>query len=141
MPITNVTAPSGAHFESDEVATKRGEESLGEVPILVWDSVEAANAYYGEEAILSVLDGTSLRVSFQGIARRSKQQGKSNDDIAKMQVDFRPGQRVGGQSTPTSRVRRKAETAAEKVDAAQLEALLDKINSGELDIANLVGAA
>lgn len=140
MPITSVTAPEGAHFESDEVATKRGEESLGEVPILVWDSVDAARAYYGDEAIVSVLDGTSFRISFQGIARRAKMQGKENDEIAKLQVDFRPGQRVGGQSTPTSRVRRKAESLTEKVDAGQLEALLDKINTGEIDLSSLVGA-
>lgn len=140
MPITSVTAPEGAHFEADEVSTKRGEESLGEVPILVWDSVDAARAYYGDEAIIDVFDGTSFRVSFQGIARRAKLQGKDNDEIAKLQVDFRPGKRVGGQSTPTSRVRRKAEAAVEKVDAGKLEALLDKINSGEIDLSELVGA-
>lgn len=109
-----VEAPAGAHFEFEEVSTKRGTESLGDVPIMVWDDVDKAIAYYGEEAIRNVFDGTSFRVTFQTIARRLRLAGKSFDEIAKQQIEFRPGKRTGGASTPQSRAKRLAGQAVEK---------------------------
>lgn len=142
MPDLQTQAPEGAHFEFEEVKTAKGTQSLGEVPILVWDNVSAAIAYYGEEQIRDVLDGTSLRVSFQSIARRYKTASKSNDDIAKAMVDFRPGKRAGGTSTPASRTARAAKQVVEKgVDAEQLNSLLAKIAAGEIDLNALVGAS
>lgn len=134
-----VDAPSGAHFTFEEVKTDRGTKSLGDVPLLVWDDLDAMTKFYGEEGVLSVADGTSLRVSFQNIARRFSAAGKTLDDIATAQAGFRPGKRQGGQSTPASRSARKARNAIEKgVDGAALEALLDKIASGEISNEDII---
>lgn len=134
MSGLTVTAPAGADFSFDEVKTKRGLESLGTVPILVWNSADALLQYYGEEGVLAMADGTSLRVSYQSIARRMKLAGKSDDEIAKAQIDFRPGRRPQGQSTPASRAARAARTAVESgaVNADAMEKLMAKIASGEL---------
>lgn len=131
-----IAAPKGAHFDFDEVKTKNGTVSLGEAPILVWDSAEDMVSYYGEESILAMADGTSLRVSFQGIARRFRAAKKSDDEIAKAQIDFRPGKRVGGTATPGSRAARVAKTAVEKgiVDADALQRLLDRVAAGEITV-------
>ncbi len=137
-----VTAPSGSHFEPEEVKTAKGTQSLGDVPILTWDNLDAAVQFYGEEGILAVCDGTSLRVSFQNIARRFKAAGKSDDEIAEAQVKFRPGKRAVGQSTPGSRAARQAKQAVEKgANPEHLEKLLAKISAGELsneDLAALI---
>lgn len=143
MTLT-IAAPEGAHFEMEEVKTAKGTQSLGEVPILVWDTLDGARAQYGDEGITDMLDGTSARVSFQSIARRFKAAGKSSDEIAAAQVAFRPGKRVGGVSTPVSRARNAAGRAAERVgDSDALTALLEKIASGALsmdDINALAGS-
>lgn len=139
----SVNAPSGAEFKSEEVKTKGGTESLGSVPLLVWTNLDAAREYFGEEGILSVLDGTSLRVSYQSIARRYKAAKKSDDEIATAQINFKPGKRVVGESTPQSRVRKAASVAAEKSGNAEgIEKLLAAIAEGKLsneEIAQLVG--
>lgn len=135
MSELTVQAPAGAKFEFEEVKTGKGTESLGQVPILIWDSLESAVAYYGEQGIINVLDGTSLRVSFQNIARRFKAAKKTDDDIAKAQVDFRPGKRQGGVSTPESRAARLAKKAVEKSGNSEaVEALLARIAAGELSL-------
>ena len=135
-----VDAPSGAHFSFEEVKTDRGTKSLGDVPLLTWDDLDSMTKFYGEEGVLAVADGTSLRVSFQSIARRFSAAGKTLDEIATAQVGFRPGKRQGGQSTPASRVARKGRAAVEKgnVDGAALEALLDKIASGEISNEDII---
>lgn len=141
MPELTVAAPQGSHFEWEEVKTAKGTQSLGEHPILVWDDVDACRAYYGDEALKDILDGTSLRVSFQSISRRMTLAQKHDDEIAKAQVDFRPGKRVGGVSTPKSRARKAADTAVEKAGDA-VTALLEKIASGQIteeDVAALAG--
>ena len=122
-----------------EVKTAKGTESLGEVPILVWDDHSKAVANYGEEGVLNVLDGTSLRVSFQNIARRYKVAGKSDVEIQNAMISFKPGKRAGGVSTPVSRAARAAKSAAEKVgDQGDLvTTLLEKIAKGELSIEDL----
>jgi len=128
-----VKAPAGAHFAFEEVKTDRGTKSLGDVPILTWDDLDSMVKFYGEESILTMADGTSLRVSFQSIARRYSAAGKTLDDIAEAQIKFRPGKRQGGQSTPASRSARKAREAIEKgVDSQALETLLAKIAAGEI---------
>lgn len=129
----SVTAPAGSHFDFEEVKTAKGTQSLGEVPILVWDSLDSMVQFYGEEAVLSIADGTSLRVSFQNIARRFKAAGKSEDEIAQAQVGFRPGKRQVGASTPASRAARLAKQAVEKSGQSDaIEKLLAKIAAGEL---------
>lgn len=143
MPELQIAAPSGARFEFEEVKTAKGAESLGHVPILIWDDLTAATAHYGEEGIRDVLDGTSLRVSFQNIARRFKANGKSDEEIAQAQINFKPGKRAGGVSTPASRAARLAKSATEKVGGSDaIEKLLEKINSGEIsadELTALVG--
>ena len=132
-------APAGSHFERDEVRTARGQQSLGEVPLLVWDDIDAARAYYGDEGIKRVLNGTSLRVSFQGIARRMRAAGKEDEAIAEEQIKFRPGEREVAASTPVSRARRAAESAAKSgaVDGDALAALMGKLERGEIDLSAL----
>lgn len=138
--MTSVAAPSGAHFDMDEVRTKRGEQSLGPVPILTWDDMAAADAFYGAEGILRVLNGTSLRVSFQGIARRMKIAGKTDDEIAQTQLEFRPGEREAAVSTPVSRARKAAEAAAKAADGDAIAALMERIAKGEVNPADLLAA-
>lgn len=144
MPELNIAAPEGAHFEFDEVKTNRGEQSLGEQPILVWDNLDAAAATYGTEGVLAILDGTSVRVSMQSIARRGALAKKSADDIAKMQIDFRPGKRAVGKSTPESRAASAARKAASKLggQSDSIAALLERIASGDISedqLASLLG--
>lgn len=129
MPLT-VTAPEGAHFDFDEVKTERGTKSLGEVPILVWDGVAPAVAFYGEEGVKDILDGTSVRVSMQNIARRLKISGKTDDEIAAEMIKFRPGKRTGA-STPQSRAASAARKAAEK-GGDNVTELLQRIASGDI---------
>src|SRR5260221_11153366 len=92
MPDITTLPPSGAHFEWEETKTAKGAESLGEGPILIWDSLAGVVEHFGgEEGVTDVLDGTSLRVSYQGIMRRMKLAKKSDDEIAAAQIAFKPG--------------------------------------------------
>lgn len=125
-------APAGAHFEWSEVKTAHN--SLGNVPLLVWDDLEAARQHYGDEGIIAILDGTSIRVAVQAIARRNKIAGKADEDIAKLQIDYRPGKRVVGASTPASRARSAAARAVDKLgdQGDLLTEILRKIEAGEI---------
>lgn len=138
-PVVALDTPDGAHFDREEVKTAKGTETLGEVPILIWDDQSKAVAYYTEEGILNVLDGTSLRVSFQNIARRLKVAGKTDIEIQNAMISFKPGKRAGGVSTPVSRAARAAKQAAEKVgDQGDLVTqLLEKIAKGDLSVEDL----
>lgn len=141
MGVT-VAAPKGAHFEFEAVRTAGGTKDLGEVPILVWDNLDDLIAHLGAEGVLNMSDGTSLRVSYQSIARRFKgvnKEGKvkTDDEVAQAQIDFRPGKRQGGASTPQSRAKRAASAAAEKVDGDAVAALLEQIASGKLTQADI----
>lgn len=142
MAELQVSAPSGAKFEYEEVKTAKGAESLGNVPILVFEDLDSAVEHFGggdvgRQAVMDVLDGTSLRVSFQNIARRLKIAGKTDEEIATAQVNFKPGKRQGGASTPVSRAAKAAKSAAEKVDGDIVSALLEKIARGELSAADI----
>jgi hypothetical protein len=141
MSDLTVAAPQGAHFEFEEVRTNKGTESLGLQPILVWDDLDAARQTYGDQGVLDVLDGTSVRVSMQSIARRGAMAKKTGDQIAEMQIAFKPGKRAGGASTPVSRAQRAAKGAAEKLGdgADTISALLEKIASGEISAETLKG--
>lgn len=146
MAELTVSPPEGAEFVFDEVKTDRGAKSLGMVPLLRWTDPNAALEFYGEEGIVDILDGTSLRVSFQSIARRGKISEKSDDDIAKAQIEFRPGKRAVGASTPVSRAKRSAGKAAEALgeEGDAVSALLDAVATGQLsaeDIKALIGSA
>lgn len=128
-------APDGAEFKLEEVKTARGTKSVGEVPILVWTNLEKARDYFGDEGIMDVLDGTSLRVSYQNIARRYASAGKSMDEIADAQLKFRPGKRAVGVSTPASRSANAARRAAEKLGGEagdNIAAFLEKVAKGEV---------
>lgn len=141
MPLS-VQAPTGAHFEFDEVKTNHGTQSLGDVPILVWDDPQAALAFYGNEGICNILDGTSLRVSFQSTARRMRAAGKTDDEIADAEIKFRPGTRQVGVATPVSRAARAAKSAAEKVDGDVIAAFMAKVADGSIsadDLKSFVG--
>lgn len=143
MPTLNVQAPEGAEFQFDEVKTDRGQKSLGELPILVWKDPAKAAAYYGDEGILNILDGTSVRVSMQSIARRKASTAEGGvtqqvlDDIAKAQVEFKPGSRASGPATPEARAQAAAKAAAKKVNADAIGELLRKIASGEVSAETL----
>lgn len=143
MPLDTVTAPEGSHFEFETVKTKGGTKDLGPVPMLVWDDLDAAIAHYTAEGIKGVLDGTSLRVSFQGIARRLRIQGKSDDDIAKTQLDFKPGTREVGTPTPASRAAKAAKTAVDKLGGSDsVTRFLERVAAGDIseeELANLAG--
>ena len=136
MPLT-VEAPEGAHFEFDEVKTAKGTQSLGDVPILVWNNAQKMIEFYGEQGVLDMADGTSIRVSGQSIARRLKAAGKSDDEIATKQLEFRPGKRTVGAATPATRAASSAKKASEKVSGDVLAALLDKIANGDLSEADI----
>jgi hypothetical protein len=137
----SVKAPEGAHWEFDEVRTLRGTKSLGEVPLLYWDDPNAALRYYGEEGMKEILNGTSTWVTFQGIARRGRLRGLTDDQIAQQQVDFRPGQRQVGARTPVTRAAKAAKAAASKVSGDVIAALLERIARGEISEEDLAALA
>lgn len=134
-----VEAPDGSEFEMEEVKTNRGTRSLGQVPILVWNNLQRALEFYGEEGLCDILDGTSLRVSFQGIARRFAAAGKTVDEIAQAQINFRPGKRAVGVSTPASRAGNAAKKAAAALGdkADTITRLMERIAKGEVTDADL----
>lgn len=141
-----LAAPEGAHWSFEEVKTDKGTKSLGkENPLLVWDDLDKARAHYTDEGIRSVLDGTSLRVSFQNIVRRAIAGGKMTlDQIAQAQIDFKPGKRVVGESTPASRSARAAKAAVESgaIQEDTLAAFLEAVKSGKMsndDLKALIG--
>lgn len=143
MSTLSVTAPAGARFDFEPVRTAKGTKDLGNVPILVWESLDSAIQFYGEEGILAICDGTSARVSFQNIARRLRQANKTDDEIASAQIAFRPGKRVVGASTPASRAARsvKAAVDAKPELADEIEKLLAKIQAGDFSEADLKALA
>lgn len=147
--LTLPAAPAGASWRFDEVRTNHGTETLGERPLLQWNDIEGARAYLGDDGVCNALNGTSLLVSYQGIARRitiagsapdkNKSDEEINFEIAEAQLKFKPGKRTG-EATPASAAARSAKNVADAVGdkgAAGLKALLDKIKakvaSGELD--------
>lgn len=127
-------APDGASFEMEPVRTKGGDQSLGDVPILVWNNLDRAREHYGDEGIVTILDGTSLRVSFQSISRRHALASKTFDECAQAQINFKPGKRVVGESTPVSRARSAAGKAANRLGdkADNITSLLERIARGEI---------
>jgi hypothetical protein len=131
---TTVAAPAGAEWIYEEVATGGGKESLGQVPLLEWKELQGCVDHYGVEGVLASLDGTSLRVSYQSIARRMKSAGKSNDEIATAIVNFKPGRRVVAAPTPVSRAKSAAAKAAESVNGDALAAFLAKVAAGAVKL-------
>ncbi len=84
-------------------------------------------AFYGPAGIAQIANGTSIKVVVQGIARRLKPKGKSDEEIAKEQLEYRPGTRQGGASTPASRLAAHAKKAAEKFNADGLAQLISRL--------------
>lgn len=135
--------PPGSKFIFDEVKTDRGQTSLGQVPLLEWGDDEASVRsmidYYGYEGVANIVNGTSAKVSFQSIARRLKtRQNKgvpnpaTDEEIAKAQIDFRPGKREGGSSTPASRAANEAKKLASAVSGDGMAELFRKIANKEI---------
>jgi hypothetical protein len=133
-----VKAPDGAHFEIEEVATKGGTEKF-EAPILVWDTTPALVAHLGEEGVLAMADGTSLRVAYQAAARRGHTKNKSFDEIAQAQVEYKPGKRSGASSTPQNKTARMAKEVVDKNPEAadEVQKLLAAIAAGKFSIDDL----
>ncbi len=133
-----IAAPAGSHFEIEEVATKGGAEKF-EAPILIWDTTEALVAHLGEEGVIAMADGTSLRVAYQAAARRGHTKGKSFDEIAASQVEYKPGKRSGASSTPQNKTARMAKELVDKnPDAAEeVQKLLAGLASGKFSLDDL----
>ena len=133
-----VAAPTGAHFEIEEVATKGGTEKF-EAPILVWEDLNALRDHIGEQGILDMSDGTSLRVAYQAAARRGHVKGKTFDEIAQSQLDYKPGKRSGATSTPANRTARMAKELVDKSPEAadEVQKLLASIASGKFKLEDL----
>lgn len=149
-------APPGAFWRFDEVATNHGKESLGDRPLLEWESnaagIEGARAFYGDEGVCNALNGTSLLVSYQGIARRITIAGKQPDknlsddeidkQIAEAILKFRPGKK--GEATPASKAARRAKDVADSLGdkgadavASLLDRIKAKIAAGEMSVEEL----
>ena len=140
MASVTVAAPAGSHFDFETVKDKQ--ENEWEVPMLIWDDFQKMVEYYGAEGILRIADGTSLRVVFQGAARRIMQAKEPGtvDDIAKAQVEYKPGERRGStEATPATKAGRAAKKAADaRPESADLIAkLLEKIANGEMSAEDL----
>lgn len=148
--------PPGSKFEFGRVKTDRGKTDLGEIPILTWgeteEDIQHAIAFYGPQGISDILGGTSLKVSFQGIGRTAlekaaaepndatKQAAATAEAIAKAQIEFRPGRREGGVSTPQSRAASQARKTAEVANPDILAKLLAAIQNKSLDPVLLAAA-
>lgn len=135
MSLT-VTAPEGAHFALEELATKGGADKFSDVPILVWDDFSAMVAHFTEEGVKNMADGTSLRVAYQSIARRGKLKAAADDEIAKLQVAYQPGKRTGAPVTPQGRAA-KAAKALDVNEADEVTKLIENLKSGKLKLEDL----
>jgi hypothetical protein len=144
MGELTVQAPDGAHFEFSPVKTNRGQVNLGEVPILVWDSITKAVEFYGEDAALAAFNNTGLRVPFQSIARRGRVSGKLDaNGIAQEELEYKPGQVERQPATAASRAKSAAAKAAEALGedgADTLTTLMQKFASGEVTLEQLKAA-
>lgn len=132
--VVSTDAPAGAKWIHDTVSTAGGKESLGEVPLLEWEDLQGCVDFYGVEGLLSMLDGTSARVSYQSIARRMKANGKSDDEIKAKILEFRPGRRVVAAPTPVSRAKNAAAAAAAATNGDAIAAFLAKVAKGEIKL-------
>lgn len=157
MPELNVPAPAGATWEWGEVKTNHGQDSLGERPILVWDAtpdgVAGAREFLGDEGVANALNGTSLLVSYQSIARRfsitGREKGQSDDEINAAIADailkFRPGRRTTDTSPSANAARaakRLSEATGEKgaeAIASLLERIRQKVAAGEMSADDVAG--
>lgn len=131
--------PTGFYFDWDEVKGDHGQVSFGKRPLLtVNEDPEGAKAlyeFYGNEGVARFYNGTSGRVQFQGVARRVTAKGKKegwsdekiNEEIAKQELEYRPGKRAGGQSTAQSRAVAAMKKAAGKIPGDALAGLMDRV--------------
>lgn len=127
-----IPAPDGAHWELEDLSTAQGKESLGEVPMLVWDTFSGCVAHYTEEKVMDTLNGSSFRNTYQGIGRRLKVAGKSNAEIAQAILDWKPGLRAA--QSPETRAKRAAADATKVVGGDAIALLLKRIARGEISV-------
>lgn len=126
---TTVDAPRGAHWEYVEVRTNHGKRSLGEAPVLEWDDVEAARQFYGEEALKQLLE-IGVKNQYLRLARTGRIRGMTDDEIARSQLSYKPGQRQA--RSPVGKVSKAARAAAERASPDVVAALLEAIARGEI---------
>lgn len=137
----SLEAPDGARWDYGEVKTNRGTQSLGKVPILVWDDPQKAIEFYGQEAFLAAFNNTGLRVPFQSIARRKRVAGVVDaNEIAQEMIDYKPGETERAAPTAASRAASAAKRATEALSEGGKDlftTLLDKVAKGEISEAQL----
>jgi len=70
--------------------------------------------------------------------------GKTDDEIAKAQLEFKPGKKAVGVATPSSRAAKAAKSASEKVDGDKIAAFLQRVASGDIseeELSQLAGVS
>lgn len=100
----------GIRFDLEEVAKQSGDNRSDKVtfhrkaPIVIVENVEKFRAAFGDDTILAIFDGTSIRVKSQAIARRMLTKGATNEEIEAANVNMLRGVRNatrGGTTTVT----------------------------------------
>lgn len=89
----------GIRFDLEEVAKQSGENRSDKVtfhrkaPIVVVTDVTKFRDAFGDETVLAIFDGTSVRVKSQAIARRMLAKGATDDEIRAANVNMLRGTR------------------------------------------------
>jgi hypothetical protein len=82
--MSNESSNNGIRWEMEEVSRRRGANDsdksvIGKAPIAIVDDVDKFRASFGDEAILGIFNGTSIRVMCQDVGRRGLERGSSVD--------------------------------------------------------------
>lgn len=89
----------GIRFDLEEVAKQNGDNRSDKVtfnrkaPIVIVTDVTKFRESFGDETILAVFDGTSIRVKSQAIARRMLAKGATDESIREANVNMLRGVR------------------------------------------------
>jgi hypothetical protein len=89
----------GIRFDLEEVAKQSGDNRSDKVtfarkaPIVIVTDVTKFREAFGDETILAVFDGTSIRVKSQAIARRMLAKGATDEAIREANVNMLRGVR------------------------------------------------
>jgi hypothetical protein len=89
----------GIRFDLEEVAKQSGDNRSDKVtfarkaPIVIVTDVTKFRESFGDETILAVFDGTSIRVKSQAIARRMLAKGANDEAIREANVNMLRGVR------------------------------------------------
>jgi len=131
-PLT-VAAPSGAHFRISKVGPKGGAKTA--MPVLTWDNLDACVSFMGEEAAVLGLSG-GLTSKYREIARQGAADGKTQDEVAMAQIEYRPVAKAPRAKTKpaATRIRVAARAMARaftKEQAAVVAVLLEDLAAGK----------